>query len=109
MVKNLPDLDPITEVADDDLLLARDVSEAEDRKVTVETLLKPASPELELFCAISDITANPYAFTSPDGVKWTRQTLALGDGWRSICWSPELGRFCAVSSSSSDYIATITI
>jgi hypothetical protein len=38
--------------------------------------------------------------TVPDGVgTWTARTSAADNGWFSVCWAPELGLFCAVSTS----------
>ena len=39
--------------------------------------------------------------TSPDGVNWTIRTSAADNSWRSVCWSPELGLFCAVADSGT--------
>ena len=33
--------------------------------------------------------------------KWTQRTLPVSTDWRSVCWSPELGLFCAVATSST--------
>ena len=40
-------------------------------------------------------------------LKWTTQTAAGSGGWRSVTWSPELGRFVAVGRQSSFPFATI--
>ena len=34
------------------------------------------------------------------GQSWTAQTSAANNNWRSVCWSPELGLFVAVSYTS---------
>ena len=34
--------------------------------------------------------------------KWTQRTLPVSTWWRSICWSPELGLFCAVATNSAN-------
>jgi hypothetical protein len=39
--------------------------------------------------------------TSPDGILWSSKTSATDNNWSSICWSPELGVFCAVSQTGS--------
>lgn len=47
--------------------------------------------------------------TSTNGSSWTVQTAANTNGWRSVCWSPELGLFCAVADTggtASDRIMT---
>ena len=33
--------------------------------------------------------------------KWTQRTLPVSTGWCSVCWSPELGLFCAVANNSN--------
>jgi hypothetical protein len=39
--------------------------------------------------------------TSLDGISWSSQTLTGGDTtWYSVCWSPELGKFCAVGTNA---------
>ena len=32
---------------------------------------------------------------------WTTRTTPTNNSWRSICWSPELGMFCAVSATGT--------
>ena len=39
--------------------------------------------------------------TSPDGIAWTSLTSAADNGWFSVCWSPALSLFCAVSISGA--------
>jgi hypothetical protein len=39
--------------------------------------------------------------TSPDGVTWTSRTSAADNDWQSVCWAPEIGLFCAVSSTGT--------
>jgi len=39
--------------------------------------------------------------TSLNGITWTLQTSAADNSWQSVCWSPELGLFCAVSGNIS--------
>ena len=70
------------------------------------------SSELGLFCAVG--TSAPYSMTSPDGITWTATTqvgqsptigpplvppIAPWGLWDSVCWSPELGLFCAVTGA----------
>ena len=45
--------------------------------------------------------------TSPDGITWTTKTT-IANTWRSVCWSAELGIFCAVASAgtSGTYVMT---
>ena len=33
--------------------------------------------------------------------KWNTEISVEDDSWQSICWSPELGLFCAVASAGS--------
>ena len=39
--------------------------------------------------------------TSPDGITWTIRTSAADNNWHSVCWSPELSLFVAVSYSGT--------
>jgi len=39
--------------------------------------------------------------TSPNGIDWTIRVSAADNGWHSVCWSPELELFCAVSYSGT--------
>lgn len=66
------------------------------------------SPDLGMFVALSPgINSGPdgggfnlrVAWTS-DGVIWSGMSPAERAQWRDICWSPELGIFCAVANSS---------
>ena len=64
------------------------------------------SPELRIFVVIA--YNNRLCATSPDGFTWTYRpslnTLSTSDGhnirWGSVCWSRELGRFCAVGNDA---------
>ena len=38
---------------------------------------------------------------SSDGINWTIQTSPSARIWRSVCWSPQLGTFCAVASDGA--------
>jgi hypothetical protein len=40
--------------------------------------------------------------TSPDGINWTSRTPAANNAWSSICWSPELSIFVAVSFNGTN-------
>ena len=59
------------------------------------------SPELSLFCAVSNSGTGNRVMTSPDGVNWTARTSAADNAWCGVCWSPELSLFCAVSISGT--------
>lgn len=63
------------------------------------------SPELELFCAVSDDGTN-RVMTSPDGFVWTARTAAEANAWQSVCWSPALGLFCAVAAGGTNRAMT---
>jgi hypothetical protein len=39
--------------------------------------------------------------TSPNGIDWTIRASAANNIWNSVCWSKELGIFCAVSASGT--------
>jgi hypothetical protein len=60
------------------------------------------SPELRIFVVIAH--NNNRCTTSPDGFTWTTRTslttlsttLGHSIAWASVCWSRELGLFCAV-------------
>jgi hypothetical protein len=56
-----------------------------------------------LFCAVSSSgAAATGASTSPDGITWTARNTSSGANVLSaVCWSDELGLFCAVSSTAS--------
>jgi hypothetical protein len=65
------------------------------------------SPELRLFCAVSENGAIGRAMTSPDGINWTTQAGSALDGtFQGITWSPELGLFCAVGNALTSRIMT---
>lgn len=53
------------------------------------------SERLGIFCGAGD---SAFAFTSPDGITWTTRTCQAGL-WLGLCYSEEVGRFVAVSSS----------
>lgn len=55
------------------------------------------SHELSLFCFVCNGTAN--AFTSSDGLTWTKQTLPSNAAWTGVCWCSGLSKFCAVSNT----------
>ncbi len=44
--------------------------------------------------------------TSPNGTLWTAHTAAEANQWLNICWSPDLGLFCAVSNSGTNRVMT---
>jgi hypothetical protein len=46
--------------------------------------------------------------TSPNGITWTARLAAAGQDnvWRSVCWSPKIGLFVAVSDSGSNRVMT---
>ncbi len=55
-------------------------------------------------------TSSPEASTtqgfSSIANTWATETAAEADGWQKICWSPELGLFCAVSIFSTGRVMT---
>jgi hypothetical protein len=69
------------------------------------------SPELRIFVVVAH--NNNRCATSPDGFTWTTRTslnaLSGLDGhnvqWSSVCWSRELGLFCAVGWDGSIQIS----
>jgi hypothetical protein len=44
--------------------------------------------------------------TSPDGITWTARAAAEANQWRSVCWSPGLTLFCAVSDNGTNRVMT---
>ena len=52
-----------------------------------------------LFVAVSQTGTN-RVMTSPDGINWTARLSSMQAVFQSICWSQELGLFCAVSSNA---------
>ena len=44
--------------------------------------------------------------TSADDLAWTARAAAEANGWRDVCWSPELGIFVAVASSGTNRVMT---
>jgi hypothetical protein len=44
--------------------------------------------------------------TSSDGINWAARNQAQANIWYSICWSPELGLFCAVSGDGTNRVMT---
>ena len=54
--------------------------------------------------------AYPALNPSSSGVKavqtWTARTAAENNGWRSVCWSPELGIYVAVALSGTNRVMT---
>ena len=68
------------------------------------------SPQLGLFCATaggigygSDAFTTSIAATSPDGITWTQRTLPGSRGWTGVCWSPQLGLFCAIAGNTNNF------
>jgi hypothetical protein len=66
------------------------------------------SPELGIFVAVgvlgnaTETINNSNVAVSRDGITWVAATSGvLNYNWRSVCWSAELGLFCAVSVSST--------
>lgn len=56
------------------------------------------SNKLNLFVAITNSVSNPY-YISTDGMSWTNSGISysgISSALRSICWSQELGMFCAI-------------
>ena len=54
-----------------------------------------------LFCAVGSLGTLRVA-TSPDGVTWTLRSASNNSlDWTGVCWSPELGLFCAVSGNGT--------
>ena len=39
--------------------------------------------------------------TSSDGLTWTLRASAADNGWRAVCWAPELGLLAAVANSGT--------
>ncbi len=48
------------------------------------------------------ITANKSGIGNLVVSNWTIRVSAEDNDWRSVCWSPELGLFCAVARSGTD-------
>ena len=42
--------------------------------------------------------------SSSNGINWTARTAGQANTWRSICWSPELGIFVAVSRDGTNRV-----
>ena len=59
-------------------------------EISAGTSKTTALPPAGMLRAMWDISA-----------KWTQRTLPASVLWTSVCWSPELSRFCAVAQSSS--------
>lgn len=59
------------------------------------------SPELGLFCAVSDTGNGDRVMTSTDGINWIYRTTPADNEWDSVCWSSQLSLFCAVSDTGS--------
>lgn len=51
-----------------------------------------------LFCGVGYFNGS---YTSPDGLTWTAHSASSGNYYLGICWSPALGKFCAVGYVSS--------
>ena len=56
------------------------------------------SPELGLFCAVSNGGTGNFASVSNNGTIWNNSTNILPNPWSSVCWSPKLGLFCVVAN-----------
>lgn len=54
------------------------------------------SPGLDLLVAVG----TNDVMTSADGITWAHQTVPSNNGWRCVAWSPALGIFCAVGTST---------
>ena len=60
------------------------------------------SPELNLFCAVTNSGTGNRVMTSPDGINWTGRASANDTfWWYSVCWSSKLNLFCAVAYSGT--------
>jgi hypothetical protein len=72
------------------------------------------SSSLRLFCAVAGSVGaviNQRVMTSPDGINWTPQTTPVDSSgnqinWVDVCFSNELGLFCAVGSSGDKRVMT---
>ena len=63
--------------------------------------------EIGMFCAVANTGANAYerVIMSRDGYNWITSSnnssnTVVANPWVSICWAPELSRFCAVANSA---------
>jgi hypothetical protein len=56
------------------------------------------SPELMLFCGA---LSNGSVLTSPDGITWTNTLTGTSVAYGSVCWSSQLGIFCAIGLSGA--------
>lgn len=63
------------------------------------------SPELAIFCAVSQDGTN-RVMTSPDGITWTARTASAASTWSSVIWSPDLNLFCAVANGGATRVMT---
>lgn len=52
--------------------------------------------------ALNKRTRASYASASNATASWATRTSAADNNWNSLCWSPELGIFCAVASTGTD-------
>lgn len=63
------------------------------------------SEERQIFVAVrtQGVQTNQI-MTSPDGINWTFRTSPFGSGvsWQDVCWSPELGLFCAIFPTAAN-------
>ena len=57
------------------------------------------SPEIGIFCAVSNTGTGDRIMTSPDGITWTTQTSPASSRWECLAWSPELYSFAAASDT----------
>lgn len=55
----------------------------------------------KLFVAVSSGALTNNIATSPDGITWTARTKANTTPLYGVCWSQELGLFCAVANSGA--------
>jgi hypothetical protein len=63
--------------------------------------------EIGMFCAVANTGTNAYerVIMSRDGYNWITSSNnssnnVVPNPWASICWAPELSRFCAVANSA---------
>ncbi len=67
-------------------------------------------PSTNTFCRLWEIKLRGMdnIITSSDGTNWTVIPVNTGNNFRSICWSPELSLFCAVSDDTGGSTNVIT-
>ncbi len=59
------------------------------------------SPQLGLFCSVSQSGTGNRVMTSPDGITWTTRTSAADNQWLNIIWISELFLFVAISTNGT--------